>query len=62
MTQEATRYLRIHFAPKTACIDVGITEYQYNELVEAIGKHDGEVTLEVSSHHKIYTKKSQKQP
>lgn len=51
-----SRYLRIHFAPYTACIQVQISESQFSELTAAIGKHDGEISLEVSEFHKISTK------
>jgi hypothetical protein len=56
MAEQITRYLRIHFAPSTACVDVPITEHQFLELTKAMGKHDGEVTLEVSSHQKTFMK------
>lgn len=49
-------YLKIHFAPRTTCIAVEISEYQFIELRNAIGEHQGDVTVEVSSHHKISTK------
>lgn len=56
MAEQITRYLQIHFAPSTACVCVPITEHQFAELTLAIGKHDGEVTLEVYSHHKASMK------
>lgn len=50
-----TRYLRIHFAPNTACVDLELSEDQAAKLIEAMGKHNGDITLEVSTHHKIST-------
>lgn len=51
-----TRYLTIHFAPQTACITLEIPESKFAELSDAMGRHDGIVTLDVSSHQKISTK------
>lgn len=50
---ETARYLRIHFAPRTECVDVQISEGQYERLLDAINRHDGDVTLEISCLHVV---------
>lgn len=60
MTRPATtRYLTIHFAPQTACVTMEIPESKFTELYHAMGRHDGEVMLKISSHHEISTKVTQ---
>lgn len=49
-------FLKVHFVPRTACVAVNISEHIFNQLREAMGKHTGEITLEVSSHHQVSTK------
>lgn len=51
--KDTTRYLRIHFAPQTACVDVEISKVQYEKLLDAMDMHDGDVTLEISCRHVV---------
>ena len=50
---QTTNYLRIHFAPSTACVDLKLSQDEFDRLARAIDKHQGEVTIEVSSHRKL---------
>jgi len=50
---KTARYLRIHFAPQTACVDVEISDAQYERLLDAMSRHDGDVTLEISCRHVV---------
>jgi hypothetical protein len=56
MPHEVEHYLRVHFAPQTACIDLKLTQGQAEALVQAMTKHAGDVMLKVGTTHNITTK------
>lgn len=42
-----TYFLRVHFEPQTACVDLQLSGSQYTALVHAMRKHDGSIKLKL---------------
>jgi hypothetical protein len=53
MAETANHYLRIHFAPNTACVTIKLSAEEFIEIKSAADKHTGVVTYEISSCQKI---------
>ena len=45
---KVTRYLTVHFAPRTACVVLEISESVYGQLADAMDKHEGEIKLQIT--------------